>query len=81
MQLKWFVYSAGFCKLFSRFMARYPFSSVELRGQVHPKRIDLPKIRAKFLKIRVQRFRHLRLLLAYLIFSPKKMFGPVLVCA
>jgi len=42
MQLKWLAQSAGkngifcfFCKLFSRFMSRYPFSGVELRGQVH----------------------------------------------
>jgi len=44
MQLKWLVYSAGkigyfaFCKLFSRFISRYPFSGVELRGQVNPQK-------------------------------------------
>jgi len=47
-------------------MSRCPFSSVELRGKSTPKSFDLQKIRVKFLKIRVQKFRHVCLLLSYL---------------
>ena len=78
MQLKWLVPSAGkngyfvFCKLFSKFMSRCPFSGVELRGKAHLQKFDLSKIRVKFLKIREQRFRHICLLLSYLTFFSKK---------
>jgi len=46
---KWRLYF--FCKHFARFMSRYPFSGVELRGQAHPKHFDLSKIRVKFLEV------------------------------
>jgi len=78
MQLKWLVHSAGkygyfvFFKLSSKFMSRWPFSGVELKGKVHLQKFDLSKIRVKFLKIRVQRFRHICLLLIYLTFFLKK---------
>ena len=55
-------------------MSRYPFSGEELRRQVHPNSFDLSKFRSRFLKIRVRRFRHPRLLLSCLTFSPKKKF-------
>jgi len=52
-------------------------------GKCTPKSFDLLKIRVKFLKIRVQRFRHTCLLLSYLHFFSEKnnLFGPVLACA
>ena len=53
-------------------MSPCPFSSVELRGKSTPKSFDLQKIRVKFLKIRVQRFRHVCLLLSYLAFFSEK---------
>jgi len=72
-----------FCKLFSRFTSRCPFSGAELRGKVHLKSFDLSKILVKFLKIRVQRFKYVYLLLSYLTFfsEKNKIFGPVQVCA
>jgi len=41
-------------------------------GKCTSKSFDLSKIRAKFLKIRVRRFRHLCLLLSYLTYFSKK---------
>jgi len=49
-------------------MSGCPFSGVEL----HPKSVDLTKIRVKKLKIRVQRFRHVCLLMSYPTFFSKK---------
>jgi len=88
MQLKLVVRSSrkigyfAFCKLFSRFMSRCPFSGVELRGKCTPKSFGLLKIRVKILKIRVQRFRHVCLLLGYLTYLSEKnnIFDPVLMC-
>jgi len=64
-------------------MSRCPFNGAELRGKCTPKTIDMSKIRAKFLKIRVQRFRHVCLLLSYLTFFSEKnnIFCPAQVCA
>jgi len=70
-----------FCKLFPRFPSRCPLSVVELRGQVHPQSFDLTKNREQFMKIRVQTFRYVCLLLSYLTFFSEKrnIFGPVQV--
>ena len=88
MQLKWLVYSAGkldillFCKLFSRFMLRYSFSGVELRGHVHPQKFsfvetwgEIPEnsgteVSTPLFTTELSDF-----------FLQKNIFGPVLMCA
>jgi len=67
-----FCFFVNFFQGLYRAVHMWPFSGAELRGKVPPKSFDLSKIWVKFLKIRVQRFRHVFLLLSYLTFFFEK---------